>query len=1321
MRIPMKPGRRIAKVAVMALLAALVSALLLVVLVVGAGNTPWGRRAIEGATARLTGGDVLIVGLAGHFPDDLHAARLDLQDDQGTWLTAEDVHVVWSPAQLLRNVIHLDLVEASGVKIARARHRRSPAGEVASEEMPRIAADRIALPHVEIGAPLAGAAAIVSIQGRVDIDLPREGAVDLRVLRTDAPGSYAVKAWVNPAAVQADIEAEEPARGLLSGLADLGNLGAVSAQLHVQGARDAPRLQAILTAGALRAQASGSIDWQAQALDLDVTGAAPAMAPRTDLHWQSATLQAHVHGPMRTPQALAQLRIKDLWAGGIKLRSLDVDVQGQGGTIAAHMVAEQVRLPGAVPDLLRAAPLDVRATVDLGKPEYPATFTLEHPLISVQGRGHVESGIQAALTVTIAQLAPFSPLAGTDLQGRAVLTATVAQQNRAAAVDVTGAVDLTGGSRLVRGLVGNRAKLDIALTLKANEIDVLRARIDAENLQASITGVSAAGKTDLHWHGAIARLAALTPDLAGDVDVDGRLEQGPEAAPERAGQALRLSADARGGVGTRGFAIRPVVASLRLARLAGARTGEIEAHSTLADAPVALAATLTRRPGGDLQVGIEHADWQSAHAQGALVLGSGSMLPEGRLQLQIAQLANLAPWIDPGLQGSAVASVELAPAPSVHGQASIEADLRDLALAGGHADHLHVAATINDPAGQPAISGEVALDGLTALDVRGTARLVVKGTVPALKLDLAADLRGPGDAPAHVVAGGVLDADARRLALQTLQAQYEANKLQLLAPATIVFRDGLAVDRFRVGVAGYVGEAAGRLEPALDLTASLRDDAASAKRVQSPAGGGVRSGLAVDAHLTGNLAQSGRVDATISYGGQALLSASGTLPFSAAATMDLHAKGAIDAAIANSFLAATGRRLHGQVAVDVGIGGSLRAPRVLGTVRMTDGTFEDDNLGARLTRIEALVNGTGTVLEIARLSAQAGPGTLSVMGTVGLPASDLPVNLHLRARNAQPVTSDFAVVNMDADIDLRGTAPARLNAAGSIKINRADVAIPNALPANVGVLDVRRPGQAHAPAARSATTVIGLDLKVDASDAVFVRGRGIEAELGGTLKIAGTSAEPQISGGFDLRRGTFGLAGSTLTFTSGRVGFNGTGVDRKIDPTLDFEAQSQSASFTAKLDISGYVDAPTIALSSTPAMPQDEILAQLLFGTSVNKLTPLQMVQIGSAFATIGGLGGAGGGALSAVQRTLRLDRLSVGNTPTGATSVEAGRYVTKGVFVGARQMGTSGGTTQALVQIDITKQLKAVGAFGNGGAVQGATPDNDPGNSIGLLYQIEY
>jgi translocation and assembly module TamB len=268
------------------------------------------------------------------------------------------------------------------------------------------------------------------------------------------------------------------------------------------------------------------------------------------------------------------------------------------------------------------------------------------------------------------------------------------------------------------------------------------------------------------------------------------------------------------------------------------------------------------------------------------------------------------------------------------------------------------------------------------------------------------------------------------------------------------------------------------------------------------------------------------------------------------------------------------------------------------------------------------------------------------------------------------------------------------------------------------VLDVRRPGQ-NAPPPAPPATVIGLDVKIDAPRAVFVRGRGLDAEVGGELQVAGTSASPQVSGGLELRRGTFDLAGASLKFTSGKVGFTGQGVTQKIDPALDFEAQTTANNITAKLDITGYADAPKITLTSSPELPQDEILSRLLFGVSIKELGALQVAQIGAALASLGGVGGGGMNPLMAVQKSLGLDRLSVGSAAGGGTSVEAGRYVSDRVFVGAKQ-NVSGGT-QTEVQVDLTRHLKLQATLGTGGTAQGATPDNDPGSSIGLSYQIEY
>jgi translocation and assembly module TamB len=353
-------------------------------------------------------------------------------------------------------------------------------------------------------------------------------------------------------------------------------------------------------------------------------------------------------------------------------------------------------------------------------------------------------------------------------------------------------------------------------------------------------------------------------------------------------------------------------------------------------------------------------------------------------------------------------------------------------------------------------------------------------------------------------------------------------------------------------------------------------------------------------------------------------------------------------------------------------------------------------------------------------------------GSIGALEPKIPLDLKLTAANAQLVTSALVTANLNGDLSVKGTALERLAVAGTIHVNRAVIGIPDSLPPDVAVLDVRRRGQ-HAPAAAAKRLQIGLDVTVDAPREILVQGRGLDAELGGSLRIRGTTDAPLVSGpGFDLLRGTFSLAGSTLTFdNTSRVSFDGTGLKKSnLDPTLDFTATSTVQTTTVKLQISGYADSPKFEFSSpsNPQMAPDEIMALLLFGQPAAQLTALQVAQVGAALATLSGVGGSGGNPLTKIQKSLGLDRLSVGTntvqTATGGTenagaAIQAGRYIFKRVYVEGRQ--TTTGTSQVQVQVDLTKHLKLQTRLGNGTAIQGTTPDNDPGSSIGLSYQIEY
>jgi translocation and assembly module TamB len=447
-----------------------------------------------------------------------------------------------------------------------------------------------------------------------------------------------------------------------------------------------------------------------------------------------------------------------------------------------------------------------------------------------------------------------------------------------------------------------------------------------------------------------------------------------------------------------------------------------------------------------------------------------------------------------------------------------------------------------------------------------------------------------------------------------------------------------------------------------------------------------------------------------------------------AGRIDLTLSGKVDLALANPLLDTYGRHAAGMLTVKAHVTGTPSAPEIGGDIELADGDLRDYIEGVHLSSIKARMTGSSHgELEITSLSARAGKGEVDVTGTVAVLQPHIPVQLHLKAREAQPLASDILTANLDADLELTGTLQERMRLSGTIHVNRADLGIPNGLSPDVAVLDVRRPGQAPAPAP-ARPLLIELDVKLDAPRQVLVTGRGLDAELGGGVHITGTSDSPQVSGGFDLIRGSLSIASTPLNFTSGRVTFTGAGLRGRIDPSLDFTAQSSLADSTAILRVTGLADSPQFQLSSSPQeLPQDEILARLLFGQTESTLTASQVVTIGSALATITGTG-SGINPLVRVQKSLGLDRLAVsGSTPgatgtqqtTGAT-VEAGRYVVSKVYVAAKQSTT--GVTRLVVDVDLTRRLKLRTQLGNGSTTaQGVTPENDPGSSIGVSYQFEY
>ena len=185
-------------------------------------------------------------------------------------------------------------------------------------------------------------------------------------------------------------------------------------------------------------------------------------------------------------------------------------------------------------------------------------------------------------------------------------------------------------------------------------------------------------------------------------------------------------------------------------------------------------------------------------------------------------------------------------------------------------------------------------------------------------------------------------------------------------------------------------------------------------------------------------------------------------------------------------------------------------------------------------------------------------------------------------------------------------------------------------------------------------------------------------------------------------RGNLSIAGQTLNFDKGEVGFSGGSL---TDPSLDFVATSANSAMSASLSITGRASNPKITLSSTPELPQDEVLAQLLFHRSSTSLSPFQLAAIAGSLAELSGATSGSGDPLGGIRQGLGLEQLSIGTGANGSAALQVGRYVAPGVYLGAQQ-GAGTNSSQAKIEIDIAKGLKAVGTVGTGtNATPGATP----------------
>ena len=373
-------------------------------------------------------------------------------------------------------------------------------------------------------------------------------------------------------------------------------------------------------------------------------------------------------------------------------------------------------------------------------------------------------------------------------------------------------------------------------------------------------------------------------------------------------------------------------------------------------------------------------------------------------------------------------------------------------------------------------------------------------------------------------------------------------------------------------------------------------------------------------------------------------------------------------------------------------------------MRANDLIYENDAYGTRLTNLRIRGLFTNDQLEVTELSAKAGEGTISGKGIVNLSsAKGFPIQLNLDLDRARVARSDLISTTATGQISVTNSPDGAALISGKLRLPETRFKIIRQGAAKVATLTgIRRKqptGRARvsgdADAISSLPSNWKLDITLEAPDELYVTGMGLESEWGAKLRITGTSAAPLISGDMELVRGTLGFAGRSFELESGRISFNG---GPATNPSIRVAAASEVDGTTVRVNIRGTGQNPDISFSSTPALPQDEIMARILFGNSIGELSAIQAVQLAGSLNNL--RGGSGGlNPLGVLQSATGLDRLRLlgaDDTTGRGMAVAFGQYITNDVYV--EIVTDARGYTATQLEISLTPALSILSQIGSGG-----------------------
>ncbi|MEI6642333.1 MAG: translocation/assembly module TamB domain-containing protein [Novosphingobium sp.] len=387
--------------------------------------------------------------------------------------------------------------------------------------------------------------------------------------------------------------------------------------------------------------------------------------------------------------------------------------------------------------------------------------------------------------------------------------------------------------------------------------------------------------------------------------------------------------------------------------------------------------------------------------------------------------------------------------------------------------------------------------------------------------------------------------------------------------------------------------------------------------------------------------------------------------------------------------------LTGPLGAAARVTGSIDHPVITGAVATRALRVQSNLTGSDVREVEALGSFADARLSLAHFSGTT-PGGGTVSGSGSFDFTDVAthgVGLDLRL-----ASTNALLINRD-DMAATVTGPLRLvssgiggTIAGRVRIDKARWTLGRSSVIEQLPAIATRESNLRADVAPPRAPYTPWKYLIDAvgADRIDVRGLGLESEWGADVRLRGDTTNPQIFGSAALVRGGYEFAGRRFDLTRGRIRFVG---EVPVDPRLDIVAEGDANGVSAKIAISGSALKPQIAFSSVPALPEEELLSRMLFGSSITQISAPEAVQLASALSSL--RSGGGLDPINRLRNAIGLDRLRIVSADASigrSTSVAVGKYIGRRIFVELITDGRGYSATSA--EFRVTRWLVLLGTI---------------------------